>query len=421
MASTLPSNQPVKLTKTVIDRTPLPSAGQIFLRDTELKGFGLRITAGGVRSFIVEKRIDGRVRRVTVGRFGELTCEQARKKATGFLGKLAMGENPIAERERARMAQTTLLQAFEDFMRFREHLSPKTVYDYRRTVTVALADWAHRPLIAIRRDMVLERHRELGEKSGEHYANGAMRTLRSLFNFAIAHYEDGFGRPLVTDNPVLKLTQMHAWYRSERRQTVIKVYQLGAWYRAVCRLRNDDAVFAGTVADYLLFLLLTGLRRSEGALLTWDRVDLKDGTLHIPNPKNREPFTLPLSYQLCELLARRKEEALSAHVFPGESRTGHLVEPRKQIAKVTGLSGVTFTLHDLRRTFITVAEGMDLSPYTIKRLVNHKMRNDVTAGYIITDVERMRGPMQKISDYFDRCFDVEPGGRVVPMRARAEG
>jgi len=67
--------------------------------------------------------------------------------------------------------------------------------------------------------------------------------------------------------------------------------------------------------------------------------------------------------------------------------------------RVVEASGVTFTLHDLRRTFVTVAEGLDIPAYALKRLLNHKMRNDVTAGYIVTDVERLRGPMQQVTDY----------------------
>ena len=56
-------------------------------------------------------------------------------------------------------------------------------------------------------------------------------------------------------------------------------------------------------------------------------------------------------------------------------------------------------LHDLRRTFITIAESLDIPAYALKRLLNHKTANDVTAGYIITDVERLRRPMQQITDH----------------------
>jgi len=77
-------------------------------------------------------------------------------------------------------------------------------------------------------------------------------------------------------------------------------------------------------------------------------------------------------------------------------------------------SQVTFTLHGLRRTFITVAESLDISAYSVKRLVNPKMSNDVIAGYIIADVERLRAPMQKITGYLLKCIDLDPSARSFP-------
>lgn len=76
MASTFSVNQSVKITKVVVDRAAVPAHGQTLLRDRELKGFGLRITAGGAKSFIVEKRINGRVRRITLGSDGSVRADQ---------------------------------------------------------------------------------------------------------------------------------------------------------------------------------------------------------------------------------------------------------------------------------------------------------------------------------------------------------
>lgn len=414
MASTQRHNQSVNLTKTVVDKTPLPTAGQLILRDAHLKGFGVRIMASGARAFILEKRVDGKVRRMTLGRYGELTCEQARKQAMKLLGQIAIGGNPIAERERERMRGLTLEQVFADFVRLRA-LKERTVYDYRRLVEVAFATWHKRPLIAITKAAVLERHKALGDASGEAYANLAMRFLRSLFNFAIAQYEDGFGRPLLTENPVLRLTQTRAWYHNERRQTIIKVWQLEPWYAAVNALRNDPHHDAATVADYLEFLLYTGLRRQEAARLTWNDVDLKDRTLRIQDTKNKIPHVLPLPDGIVNLLRERQTVARNAFVFPGEGPHGYLIEPRRQLAKVIAASNVTFTLHDLRRTFITVAESIDVPPYAIKRLVNHKMRNDVTAGYIVSDLERLRAPMQKIADFLAKTTGQKEATAIVPL------
>jgi integrase len=78
-------------------------------------------------------------------------------------------------------------------------------------------------------------------------------------------------------------------------------------------------------------------------------------------------------------------------------------------------TGITFTLHDLRRTFITVAESLDIPAYALKRLLNHKMSNDVTAGYIITDVERLRIPMQRITDFMLRSAKLRETAQVIEL------
>jgi integrase len=94
-----------------------------------------------------------------------------------------------------------------------------------------------------------------------------------------------------------------------------------------------------------------------------------------------------------------RTKGLCDYVFPGTGVEGYIIEPRKVMEKITDLSGLTFTLHDLRRTFITIAESLDIPAYSLKRLLNHTTRQDVTAGYIVMDVERLRRPMQLITDY----------------------
>jgi integrase len=169
------------------------------------------------------------------------------------------------------------------------------------------------------------------------------------------------------------------------------------------------------VADYFLFLLFTGMRRNEAANLKWSDVDLKNRSLTISNTKNYQPLTLPLSTPLIAILENRRTHAFNDYVFPGSGKTGFLIEPRMQVTKVMVASQITFTLHDLRRTFITIAESLDISAYAVKRLVNHKMSNDVTAGYIVTDVERLRAPMQKISDYFLKCIGIKETADVIEL------
>jgi integrase len=246
-----------------------------------------------------------------------------------------------------------------------------------------------------------------------------MRFLRAIFNFAGGKYSDSRGRPLITDNPVKGLSQTTGWYRVARRKTVIKPHELAPWYKAVTEIKNDPSgAKRETVRDYLLLLLFSGLRREEAATLRRGNVDLKAKTLTVVETKKREDHTLPMSDFLCFIMESRFELVKGDYVFPGTGRGGYLVEPRKQIERVAEASGIEFTLHDLRRTFSTIAESLNIPAYAIKRLLNHKLPSHVTAGYIVMDVERLRAPMHKITDYILKSAGVRQTAGVVKIGKR---
>jgi len=408
----------VKLTKRVVDAIEPPAAGQAFHRDSLLPGFALRVTAGGAKSFTVEKRIRGRLRRTTLGRYGPLTVEEARVRAQRFLSQVADGRDPLAEKKAHVYAGVTLGEVFERYLKIRTHLKPNTVDDYRRLMREVFGDWQTRPLTAISKDMIQGRHATHGERSHSR-ANNAMRLLKALFNYARGQYDDAEGRSLYPENPVDRLSHIRAWYPIPRKRTLIKKYQLPAWFDAVESLRTEGDPTSDTMADYLFLLIFTGLRRSEGMRLTWDDIDFTYGTLSVNDTKNKEPLILPLSGFLVDLLGARLGRHESMYVFPNATG-GHLGDPRKQMNKVVARSEVPFTLHDLRRTFITIAESLELSQYAIKHLVNHKIPNDVTAGYIVMDPERLRQPMERITQAILSAAGrapvaVEAADNVVPI------
>lgn len=143
--------------------------------------------------------------------------------------------------------------------------------------------------------------------------------------------------------------------------------------------------------------------------------DMVAKTLKVTDTKNHQGHTLPLSDFLFDLLQQRKSNAINDYVFQRANGTGYISEQRKQTGKIIKESGVSFTIHDLRRTFVTVAESLNISAYAVKRLVNHKMSNDITAGYIVTDVERLSQPMQKITDYMLKCAGYKPSATVTDL------
>jgi len=412
----------MNITKAKIEKLPTPETGQKIYRDEVLKGFGIRISSGGTKTFFVEKRIEGRVKRISIDKYPVLTVEEARIEAKVLLGKIAKGENPIAEKRDDESHKIDLRQVFNDYLVARKDLKETTINDYEKVKNWGLKDWMDKPIVDITKTMVMRKHSKLGESS-EARANLAMRLVRALFNFAAANYENGYGKPLITENPVKRLSDTRAWFRVERRNTVVKAHQLPKWFEGVNSLANvdhntrlDRADMGRTVRDYLVLLLLTGLRREEAASLTWDNVDLKSKTLTVQDTKNRTDHTLPLSDYLLKLLAQRYEGSkISGYVFPGYGPKGHIIFVGKHKDKAIKAAGFKFTLHDLRRTFITIAESIDIPFYAVRRLANHKMANDVTAGYIVTDVERLRKPMQKITDFILRSGKLKNNNNIMEI------
>jgi integrase len=415
----------LKLTKSGVENLPYfqppqdrPKKNQELYWDTELAGFGLRVT-GASKTYIVEKRVNGRTVRARIGRHNQLPTDQARKMAQKLIHEMFEGRDINARKQSVAGEAVTLEQAFKDFVEERD-LKDKTIHDYTLSMGNAFKMWKRKRLVDINRDMIkrkysqirkdaqsryIHRSKEMSRtpdesvvaKRGTAQANLDMRFLRALMNFSAGRYEDRDGLPLIKSNPVSILTETKSWRRVERRQTIIKPLELAAWFEAIESLNSD------LVKDYLKLLLFTGLRRQEAMKLRWDQVDLKTKTLTVIDTKNRNPLTLPLGPYITKLIKNRKRESTgSPFVFPGSGKTGHLVETKFQTAQVTKKSGVEFCLHDIRRVFINTAESLDISSYAVKQLVNHSANGDVTAGYMVSDPERLRKPMERIETHLLR-------------------
>jgi integrase len=399
----------MRLNKTNIETLPTPTDKPAFHRDDDLKGFGLKVFTSGTKTFFLEKKINGKSKRLTIGGYGELTAEQARKQAVKLSGQIASGGDPVADKAEKKLEAKTLSQVMADYLKARKDLKPRTVTDMANAFKEVCPDWLDKPLTKITPDMVRKRHQAHGEARSEARANLCMRYLRALFNYAIAEYQTAEGKPLVDLNPVKKLSQTKAWYRVDRRQTVIKLHELGAWVNAVLALPGED------IRDYFMTVLLTGMRREEALKLAWKDVDFKAKTFRLIDPKNHQDHTLPMSDYLFDLLARRKLVSVADAVF-ADSIGRKISNFRYAQAAVTNASGVSFCIHDLRRTFATVAESLDIPAYALKRLLNHANGADVTAGYIVANVERLREPMQKITDFVLKSAGLKETAEVIQLK-----
>ena len=175
-----------KLTKSYLDSLPYPESGQIFYRDTDLKGFGLPIGTGS-KVYIAEGKVNNKNVRVTIGQHGVLTSEQARLEARNILGVISRGVNPNDADKAKRARSVTFAEVYQAYLKARNSLKPRTIYDYDRCMKAYFPEWQNKPLAEINKDFIENKHREIGERS-EAQANLSMRFMRALFNFAIGQY-----------------------------------------------------------------------------------------------------------------------------------------------------------------------------------------------------------------------------------------
>ena len=174
---------------------------------------------------------------------------------------------------------------------------------------------------------------------------------------------------------------------------VVGVDDLPKFYQAVDDLPNKIA------RDFILLLLFTGLRLGEARALRWEEVDLKNGILHVPGERTKtgRKLDLPVSDFVKDLLIVCALGNAGV-VFPAPSKSGHIRDMQYPLTLVAEETGVRVSPHDLRRTFITVAESCDISPIALKALVNHSTGKDVTSGYVIMTPDRLREAGQKVCD-----------------------
>jgi integrase len=375
-----------KLTKTIVDKISFEKTGQKFYWDKELAGFGLRV-GKTKKAYIVQKAVNGRTERHTIGIHGVYTPETARQEAKDYLHTMSKQISIREEKKEKKLKYHTLQDVFDSYIADRSaNISKKTVKDYQGFYKNYLAIWSLKEINKITRDDVLDYYKEIVDTGKKTTANHVFKLLKTLYNYAQIDNED-------LKNPVDILSKKKLWSANVRRDTYIKEHEISKWYNAVMAINNHS------FKDALLVTLLTGMRKSEVFTMKWDYIDFKDKTLKIPYTKNKKPLILPLNTHLYNILFERKKYAAKSEwVFVGFGKDGHIAEPKKVMKKISEDSGVMFKMHDLRRTFTTIANNMHASTHSIKRLINHSMASDVTAGYIMSDVNSLRDISQKISD-----------------------
>ena len=387
----------LKITKANMPKIIKPLSGQVDYLDTELSGFGVRATKA-VLTFFVYKRIRGQKNKtfVPVGAYGTFTPDQARKAAKDYLRRMDMGENPHPKAQ-PKIETITIQDLYRQYISGKKTpLAVSSVYQYDSWMKNHFSDWLSLPANTITGSMVLDRLALMEKNNGMIQAASSIKLLRGLYRLGIALHPG-----VIAHNPVEAVREVRGreWAPRKRRMTYLKPEDLPVWFKAVSDYDNPKG------HDYMLLLLYTGLRKMEAARLKWSDIDFKTKTFTFTPEKKRgekpedDRVTMPLSVQSYRLLLQRKAQGWeNDYIFPGKHPSPHLSNPDNYKRDIIQTSGITFCFHDLRRTFITIAESLDIPHYALKALLNHSMGNDVTGGYIIMSSERLREPMQQIAD-----------------------
>jgi len=427
----------IKLTEKAVAKmkAPDPSGNQATYWDTGLRGFGVRVSgATNDKSFIVQRAIAGKTRRITVGACNVLTLAEARVRAQGYLGDFARGVDPKSRKA----AGATLRQALEEQQ------------VYRTAIEGHLSAWLDQPLSNITRDAVEARHRAIADEvearhvadgnrlaalwtkraeaaaakgcmdaaanhraqgaaalkrklwRGHAAANTAMKSLQTVWNHVAERNEELGASPV-------RLRRM--WYPSQPRERMVRSDEMPAFYKAVMELNNAVG------RAYITLLLFTGLRRGEAASLQWSAVDLQARVIRIPaaNTKSNRKLDLPMTDVVHDMLvARRAIGNTGDFVFFAGGKSGHIMETKWLFDSIAKASGVRISAHDLRRTYLTIAESCDISPIALRALVNHSLGKDAMSGYIQMSAERLREPAQRVADKLkELCSAEAPSGENV--------
>ncbi len=381
----------MKLNKSNVDAIVLTEKGQAIHRDSDLIGFAVRATTKS-KSYIVERRHEGKLYRVTIGKTNEITPVEAKKKAQTILADIANGEY---EKKKESSNEVTLEQAFDLYLKQRK-LKPLSINTYHHCIDTFLSDWKSKPIFDISKKDVFDRFIKLTEYSPTQ-ANLTLKMFGSIWRFAQVHWSTD-ENPILKHNPIDVIPAKRGWNKTKARTRHLDESNIHVFYNAVLNYFTERSLYddasKNAVRDLVLFVMYTGCRRNEAQTLKWENVDIEKGLFIFKDPKNGDDHLLPMGDHLFEIIKQRYELKNNEYVFPGSnmvSKAKHVSGAQGLLEAVREQTGIEISLHDLRRTFATICNNLDYGPYTIKRLLNHRSgaKNDVTGGYVQVSIKKI--------------------------------
>jgi integrase len=347
-----------------------------------MRGFGVRVSYGGRKAFVVRYRVNGRLRRLTLGPYPDLSLAEARRKARMIMGDVAQGDDPAQDKQVRREAETFrgLAKAYLEVAekRHRSWKEEKRIVDKD-----LLPDFGSRLLVDIRRRDVRELVEAIARKrNAPVMANRTLGLLSRMFNFAL-------DREWIEASPATRIPDPGEERSRDRVLTDDELCEL--WLRLESRAKEVEPTdeeegaqqdeekkphITPAMAQAFQVQLLTAQRPGEVRSMKWLDLDLENGWWSIPAAvaKNRRAHRVPLSKTVVDVLKRRLEAAGERAIFVFENRrgAGSVMHRGKKAASMLCKSlTFEFRAHDLRRTAATRMAEAGVPRDHIAKVLNH--------------------------------------------------
>ena len=390
-------------TKAAIDALPVPEKGWKYYYDLKVQGLGIGIGSTGKKSFVLYRKINGTPERIKLGRYPDLTIEQARGKASEINSDIANGLNP-ADTVRTSKLEITLDDLFNEYMT-RTAVFNKRPDKPKSNYRMYLSPWGKRKLSTIRHEEVDRLHKKLARDKGKVTANIALKLLHVIFNKAINEWRIWRG-----ENPAHGIKK----FPEQSRDRFIQGDELPKFFKALAEEQND------TMRDYFLLSLLTGARRANVLSIQWKDISLERGEWHIKETKGSTPQTVTLSPEaltvLRDRISNRKPSEPATYVFPGNGSSGHLIEPKKGWKRILNRAGIdNLRIHDLRRTLGSWQAKNGVSLAIIGKSLNHKNQN-TTAIYARLDLDPVRESVNTATNAMMEAAGLKKQAKVIALK-----
>ncbi len=366
-------------TKRSIEALPSPEKGKrAYYYDMKVRGLGIALTDKGTITFIVYRKIDGKPERITLGRYPDLTVENARVKASDVNSQIGQGKNPNKEKAELR-TEISFRELFDLYFERYAKVHKKSWKNDEWQYRLHLSHWDKRKISSIRKSDVEILHGKIGKDHGHYVANRVLSQLSIMFNKAKSWGWNGA-------NPAIGIKK----FREISRERFIQGDELPRFFKALEEENNRN------LANFFMISLLTGARKNNVLSMRWQDISFSQATWKIPETKNGSSQLVPLSPEAIFILDERTQVKKCEWVFPSQtSKSGHLEEPKsawKRILQRANLQDLR--LHDLRRTLGSWQAATGANSYVIGKSLGHKTQQ-ATAIYARLNIDPVRESVEK--------------------------